>query len=56
MCTVKAGFCVECVCEMYNLVAVYFTDMVNTPGKSRIDYNNSLHDTVVTKKGVKSIA
>lgn len=55
MCIVKVGFCVECVCEMYNLVVVYFIDMVNILGKLRIDYNNFLYDTVVIKKGVKFI-
>ena len=33
-----------------NPVAVYFTDTVNNANKSQINYNNSLHDLVVTKK------
>ena len=36
--------------EMYSVVAVSFTDMVKTAGKSQIDYFKSLHDLVLTKK------
>lgn len=39
-----------CMCVMYNLVALHFTDTVNSASKSQIDENSSLHDLVVTRK------
>lgn len=53
MCTFKADFCGVCMLQgggLCNLVGVYFTDTVNSANKSQMDYNNSSHDLVVTKK------
>lgn len=54
-CVLSKQTFVVCVCVLRggglcNLVGVYFTDTVNSANKSQMNYNNSSHDLVVTKK------
>lgn len=50
VCVYACEIQIEIETERENLVAVHFTDMVNSAGMSQIDYNKSLYDLVVTKR------